>query len=155
MNEDGASFTLNSFSSSSLVRGPLRLFVFRSAAQGSISTADRSRVWFGAILFFSLAAGVFPVAASAQQEDKRVSTTVIGCLQKGEEADEFAITDANEKHYELVSRTIKLSVHVGHKVRVTGTLIGEESEEQEREEGAGWAGKIYVTSLKMVGETCK
>jgi hypothetical protein len=78
-----------------------------------------------------------------------------GYLQKGDEADEFAIKGENDKNYELVSRNIKLSAHVGHKVRVTGTLIEEESEEQEREAGEGWAGKIYVTSLKMVSETCK
>src|SRR5215472_80118 len=99
---------------------------------------------------------VFTFVASAQKNDEEAAnTTVTGCLQKGDEADVFAITGENGKNYELVSRNVKLSAHVGHKVRVTGTLIEEESERQEREAGEGWAGKIYVTSLKMVGETCK
>jgi hypothetical protein len=34
-------------------------------------------------------------------------------------------------------------------------LIGEEKEEKEKEAGEGWAGRIQVTSLKMVSETCK
>jgi hypothetical protein len=117
--------------------------------------ADRLRLWFGVVLFFSLAAGVLVLAAGGQQEGKTAATTVTGCLQRGDEEDEFAIRDANEKTYELVSRTIKLSAHVGHKVRVTGALMGEEGEEQEREAGEGRAGKIYVTSLKMISDSCK
>jgi hypothetical protein len=54
----------------------------------------------------------------------------------------------------LVSRTVKLSGHVGHKVSVTGTVLGEEDEENEgQEEGEG--GWIQVTRLKMISETCK
>jgi len=118
--------------------------------------AGKSRTSFSIILGFVLAVGVITLAASAQKGDKEAArTTVTGCLQKGDEADEFAITGEYGKNYELVSRTIKLSAHVGHKVRVTGTLIEEESEEQEKEAGEGWAGKIYVTSLRVVSETCK
>jgi hypothetical protein len=78
--------------------------------------------------------------------------TVTGCLQKGDQAEEFAITGENGKKYELVSRTVKLSGHVGHKVSVTGTVLGEEDEENEGQEEGGW---IQVTRLKMISETCK
>ncbi len=87
---------------------------------------------------------------------KTTSVTVTGCLQKGDEAGEFAITGEDGKNYELVSRTVKLSGHIGHKVSVTGTVAKEESEENEKKEaGEGWSGRIQVTSLKMVSETCK
>jgi len=115
----------------------------------------KSRLSFGVILLFSLAVGALAPAAGAQHEGEKASTTVTGCVQKGDEVDVFAIGAENGRNYELVSRNIKLSAHVGHKVRVTGTLIEEESEQQEREASEGWAGKIYVTSLKMVSETCK
>jgi len=99
---------------------------------------------------------VFTFVASAQKNDEEAaSTTLTGCLQKGDEADVFAITGENGKNYELVSRNVKLSAHVGHKVRVSGTLMEEESEEQEGEAGERWAGKMYVRSLKMVSESCK
>ena len=117
--------------------------------------AGKSGLLFGVILFFSIAVYAFALPANAQQEGKKASTTVTGCLKEADEADVFAISNENGKNYELVSRNIKLSAHVGHKVRVTGTLIEEESEEQEREASEGWAGKIYVTSLKMVSGTCK
>jgi hypothetical protein len=118
--------------------------------------SSKSRKWLSVILAFFLAVCVFSLAASAQQGSKKsANTTVTGCLQKGDEADEFAITGENGKNYELVSRNVKLSEHVGHKVSVTGTPIGEKGEEKEKEAGEGWAGKIQVTSLKMVSETCK
>ena len=98
---------------------------------------------------------VFALTASPQEAAKVPRTTVTGCLQKGDEADVFAITGENGKNYELVSRNVKLSAHVGHKVRVSGTLMEEESEEQEGDAGERWAGKMYVRSLKMVSETCK
>jgi hypothetical protein len=108
------------------------------------------------ILASFLAVCIFSLAAGAQQGGKKsAGTTVTGCLQKGDEANEFAITGDNGKNYELVSNSVKLSEHVGHKVSVTGTPIGEKGEEKEREAGEGWAGKIQVTNVKMVSETCK
>jgi hypothetical protein len=95
------------------------------------------------------------VASAQKGEEKAASATVTGCLQKGNEADVFAIIGGDGKNYELVSRNVKLSAHVGHKVRVSGTLMEEESEEQEGEAGDRWTSKMYVRSLKMVSETCK
>ena len=118
--------------------------------------AGRTRKSLSLILGSVLPVCVFTFVASAQREEKEAaSTTVTGCLQKGDEADVFAITGENGKSYELVSRNVKLSAHVGHKVSVTGTPIGEKGEEKEKEAGEGWAGKIQVTNLKMVSETCK
>lgn len=118
------------------------------------SKSTRSLVLVLAV-FFALAVSAF--AASPQQGSKQAgSLSVTGCLQKGDEAGEFAITGENGKSYELVSRSVKLSEHVGHKVSVTGTLIGEKNEENPKKEaGEGWSGKIRVSSLKMVSETCK
>jgi len=118
--------------------------------------SSKSKKSLTVVLAFFLAVCVFSLAASAQQAGKKsAGTTVTGCLQKGDEPNEFAITGENGKNYELVSRSVKLSEHVGHKVSVTGTPIGEKGEEKEKEAGEGWAGKIQVTNLKMVSETCK
>jgi len=118
--------------------------------------AGMARTSLSVILGFVLPVGLFTFSASAQKGEKvAASTTITGCLQKGDEADVFAITGENGKSYELVSRNIKLSAHVGHKVRVSGTLMDEESEEQEGEAGQRWAGKMYVRSLKTVSEACK
>ena len=83
-----------------------------------------------------------------------------GCLQKGDEADEFSITGEDGKTYGLRSSAVDLSKHLGHKVTVTGTLKAEsyekekeETEEHEKKEAAE-AGDIRVTNLKM-GDSCK
>lgn len=111
----------------------------------------------GFILALALAVCTFAVTASAQKDDKKPTpVTVTGCLQKGDEPQEFAITGTDGKNYELVSSSVKLSEHVGHKVSVTGTTIAEKNEaDEKREQGEGWSGKIKVSSLKMVSETCK
>ena len=75
---------------------------------------------------------IFALAANAQQGDKKAKrVTVTGCLQKGDGAEEFVITGENGKNYELVSSTVKLVGHAGHKVSVTGTVIEDEDEESE------------------------
>ena len=118
----------------------------------------------------SLALGFYVTPAGFSQAKGTVGkTTVTGCLQKGDEADEFSITGEDGKMYGLRSSAVDLSKHLGHKVTVAGTLKAEskeqeagEKDEQEKGEGAahekratGEAGDIRVTSLKMVSETCK
>jgi len=109
----------------------------------------------------SLALGFYVTPAGFAQAKAGGKTTVTGCLQKGDEADEFSITGEDGKTYGLRSSAVDLSKHLGHKVTVTGTLKAEsyekekgESEEHEKKEAAE-AGDIRVTNLKMVSDTCK
>ena len=126
--------------------------------------------WLVAALFISLC----PIALLAQEtaapatpaaKPMHHGITVTGCLQKGDSADEFAITGENGKTWELRSKTVKLDEHVGHTVTISGVphhetkaeeaqeakTEGKESKEAEAKE----AGDLRVTSLKMVSESCK
>lgn len=114
-----------------------------------------------AFLLFVFALGAYVTPSASAQEKSGSKTTVTGCLQKGDEAGEYSITGEDGKTYELRSKTIKLSQHLGHKVTVTGTLRAEsaekekgEAEEHEKKEGAE-AGDIKVTDLKMVSDKCQ
>jgi hypothetical protein len=105
------------------------------------------------VLAFYLTPAAFSQAKSASEK-----TTVTGCLQKGDEPDEFSITGEDGKTYGLRSSAVDMSKHLGHKVAVTGNLKAEsyekekgENEEHEKKE----AGDIRVTNLKMVSDTCK
>lgn len=96
-----------------------------------------------------------------EQASTGSSTTVTGCLQKGNEAGEYSITE-NGKTYGLRSQSVDLSKHVGHKVSVTGTMkpeseAGERTEASEKNEAkeAKEAGDIRVTNLKMISESCQ
>jgi hypothetical protein len=86
--------------------------------------------------------------------------TVTGCMQKGDEAGEFAITGEDGKTWDLRSSSVKLDQHVGHKVTVSG-LVTHESKAEEKKEGQVEKasskeeyGDIRVTSLKMVSDSC-
>lgn len=124
-------------------------------------------------LIAALFAGLCAIALQAQEapapattaKPMHSKTTVTGCLQKGDEADEFAITGEDGKTWGLRSKTVKLDEHVGHTVTITGVrhhetkteeakeekMEGKESKEAEAKE----AGDLRVTSLKMVSDSCK
>jgi hypothetical protein len=77
------------------------------------------------------------VAASADAADRKSAayekgTTLTGCLQKGDEAGTFMLTNvsggpaSDNKSWELIGApaSLKMADHVGHKVSVTGTVVG-------------------------------
>ena len=108
------------------------------------------------VLVAVLAFGLLLTVVHAQKKRANAKTIMLtGCLQKGDEANEFAINGQDGKNYELVSRTVALKDHVGHKVTVTGTLRREERDADEKEAGEGWAGQVRVTGLKMISTSCQ
>jgi len=97
---------------------------------------------------------VIYVAAQTKAESK----TVTGCLQKGDQPDEFSITDASGNTYGLRSTSLKLADHLGHKVTVTGRMKGDKEDDEEREEKGSnkhEIGDIQVTNLTMVSASCQ
>jgi hypothetical protein len=88
---------------------------------------------------------------------------VTGCLQKGDEENEFVITNKAGKKYEITSKSVALAGHVGHTVTVKGTVVAEEKMEKEATEEKGEKGKakeyegvhLQITSLTMVSPKCK
>jgi hypothetical protein len=107
-------------------------------------------------------------AASKNPESKATQhpVGVTGCLQKSDEPGEFSITGDDGKTWDLRSRTVKLSEHVGHKVSVTGVLYHETKAEEAKEEkmekkeaGEKEAGEkenadLRVTRLRMISAKC-
>jgi len=103
---------------------------------------------------------VVGVAIYAGSQAKGGTETVTGCLQKGDEPNEYSITDGSGKTYGLYSSDVKLADHVGHKVTVTGQMKAEkrEAEEREREEKSSnkkEAGDLQVSKLTMVSTSCQ
>ena len=125
--------------------------------------------WLVATLFISLCPVVFQAQETAAPakttaKPKHAAITVTGCLQKGDSADEFAITGVNGKTWELRSPTVKLAEHVGHMVTITGVrhheTKAEEAKEQKTEtkeskEAEAKEAGLRVTSLNMVSDSCK
>jgi hypothetical protein len=118
-----------------------------------IMEARASKLVYVLVAVLAVGASFFVVQAR-QNQAKAKTVTITGCLQKGDEANEFAITGEDGKKYELTSKQVALKDHVGHKVTVTGTLRREERDADEDESKEGWAGQVRVTSLKMVTNSC-
>jgi hypothetical protein len=101
-------------------------------------------------------------AAPQENQEKSASKTnaVTGCLQKGDQPDQFSIIGEDGKSWDLRSTTVKLADHVGHQVTVTGSPTREAKAEEKKEgqvENAARKeelGELRVTSLKMVSQSC-
>jgi hypothetical protein len=137
-----------------------------------VISSMKATVLLGSLMMLSLplpkegsAAG--PAGHAPQVDPKPVKVT--GCLQKGDEENEFVITDKAGKKYEITSKSVALADHVGHTVTVKGTTVAKEKGEKEAAEEKGEKGEkaeaeeakehegghLKVTSLTMVSPKCK
>jgi hypothetical protein len=90
-------------------------------------------------------------ATQTGKDAAAAGTTFEGCI--GGSAGSYTLTDSSGKVYQLSGDTSKLGDHVGHDVKVTGT-VGSAA-------GAAAAGAVGATptltvkKVKMVSATCK
>ena len=110
-------------------------------------------------------------AGQATAQDKTKTThkktrTLTGCLQKGEDANEYNFTAKGGGTWEIKSDSIKLDDHVGHTVTITGVVsnakehaMKEDTKDEMKEHGmdknATEHGHMTVTDLTMVSDTCQ
>jgi hypothetical protein len=117
--------------------------------------------------FNLLAASCFVIsplilAQDSPKQDKSAEVrNITGCLSKGDSANEFAITGDDGSKWELKSKTVKLSPHVGHTVTVTGEVWhpdmhgAKEKAKEAMDADAKEHGHLTVTKLEMVSDSCK
>jgi hypothetical protein len=107
----------------------------------------------------------------AQTQDTTKTTykktrTLTGCLQKGEDANEYNFAAKDGGNWEIKSDTVKLGEHVGHTVKITGVVANatahgmkEDTKEEMKEHGmdkdSTESGHLTVTSLMMVSDSCQ
>lgn len=99
-------------------------------------------------------------SASSGQTGSNASgtTTVQGCLSGS--SGNFTLTDKHGNSYQLTGDTAKLSEHVGHEVKVTGTTSSPASAASggSAANTAGAAGNsqtLEVSSMKHISKTCQ
>ena len=96
------------------------------------------------------------VAAQNPEQGSRSSaagqTTVEGCLSGS--SGSYMLTDQNGTMYQLSGDTAKLSEHVGHEIKVSGTSSSGGSEPSNGASG-GAQQTLQVSSVKHISKTCK
>ena len=106
--------------------------------------------------------------SKAEKKATHNPKTITGCLQKGDQPDEFTITGDDGKTWGLRSGgKVNLPEHIGHKVTITGSPMreskAEEKKEKAEEKKEGTMekaaekheyGDLRVSSVKMVSDSC-
>jgi len=85
-------------------------------------------------------------------------TTVQGCLSGSNGS--YTLTDKNGTSYQLAGDSAKLSEHIGHEVKVTGTSSSASPNAGSASGSMGQTGSssqqpIEVSSIKHISKTCK
>jgi hypothetical protein len=124
-----------------------------------------------AILGLILLCGAAAAAAAGKSAHSAAGMTLTGCLQKGDEANTFLLTNATGPgaaakvdRWELIGApaSLKMADHVGHKVEVTGHAVGagaaakmeaKKGAKSEKKEEAG-EHHLQVRSFKHIAPTC-
>jgi hypothetical protein len=120
---------------------------------------------FIAVIMLATLAGLATAQDTTKPTHKK-TRILTGCLQKGEDANEYKLTTKGGATWELKSDTVKLDEHVGHTVKVTGTVahrkmhaMKEDTKSEMKEHGMDKGekehGHMNVTDLAMVSESCQ
>ena len=98
-------------------------------------------------------------AAQDTTDTSRATRTVTGCLQKGDNANEYHLIAEHAK-WHLKSDNVSLADHVGHKVKVDGAVSNaafhgmKEDLKAEVHKTPTETGELTVTNLEMVSDSC-
>jgi hypothetical protein len=132
------------------------------------------RILIGALVISCAMVMAAGAATKAAVHHAGAAKSVTGCLEKGDEANTFKLTNVTGGgDWELVGApaALKMSEHVGHKVEVSGTSVSaaaaeaaehhamgakketkaEEKMEKKEEKGEH---HLKVAAVKMISSTC-
>jgi hypothetical protein len=117
-------------------------------------------------LFVFTSTARLATAQDTTETTHKKTRTLTGCIQKGDDANEYKLTTAKGATWELKSDTVKLGNHVAHTVTITGVVSNatvhgakEDAKAEAKEHGidkdSTEHGHMTVTNLKMVSKTCQ
>ena len=118
------------------------------------------------IAMFMLTSIGLVTAQDATKTTHKKTRTLTGCLQKGDDANEYNLTTAKGSTWEIKSDSVKLGEHVGHTVTITGVVsnatahgMKEDTKEEMKEHGmdknATEHGHLTATAVSMVSDSCQ
>ena len=100
--------------------------------------------------------------ANAQDTDKShaKSRSITGCLQNGDNSNEYKLIAKDGGRWDLKSDSVNMSEHVGHSVKVTGVVSNSTAHNMKEDMKKGVdkdskeTGDMAVTNLTMVSNSC-
>ena len=97
---------------------------------------------------------LFALGVQAQEAPKVHSMT--GCLKAGPTPDSYMLTNlaSGPKTVGIVSSTVNLAPHVGHKVELTGTAVPEKEALKENKDVPKAPHYLKVTAMKHISASC-
>jgi hypothetical protein len=100
-------------------------------------------------------------AAQDTKETSQLTRYVTGCLEKGNDANEYhLIAESAKWHLKSASDNVRLADHVGHKVKIAGAVSNQpfhgmkEDLKAEVKKSPTETGVLIVTNLEMVSDSC-
>jgi len=102
-----------------------------------------------------------PIVGAAQDtnDTSKVTRYVIGCLQTGQDVNEYHLIAENAK-WHLKSDNLRLADHVGHKVKVAGVVSNQPFHGMKEDLKAAVkkdpteTGVLTVTNLEIISDSC-
>jgi hypothetical protein len=118
------------------------------------------------VLFMLASAAGLATAQDTTKTTHKKTRTLTGCLQKGDDANEYVLTTTKGGTWEIKSDSVKLGEHVGHTVTITGVVsnatahgMKEDTKQEMKEHGmdknATEHGHLTATALTMVSDSCQ
>jgi Protein of unknown function (DUF5818) len=105
-------------------------------------------------LCYAVAQDAAANAGQMSQTSAAGETTVQGCLSGANGS--YTLTDKNGMSYSLTGDTAKLSEHVGHEVKITGTASSGAAAPSSSQTGSsGTQQTLQVSSVKHISKTCQ
>ena len=104
-----------------------------------------------------------PIVGAAQDtnDTSKVTRYVIGCLQTGQDVNEYHLIAENAKwHLKSSSDNVRFADHVGHKIKVAGAVSNQpfhgmkEDLKAEARKNPVETGVLIVTNLDTVSDSC-
>src|SRR5215471_6718877 len=102
-----------------------------------------------------------PIVDAAQNTNNtsKVTRYVIGCLQTGQDVNEYHLIAENAK-WHLKSDNLRLADHVGHKVKIAGVVSNQPFHGMKEDLKAAVkkdlteTGVLTVTNLEIISDSC-
>ncbi len=99
---------------------------------------------------------VFAISTGTHAQEAPKVHNMTGCLRAGPTAGTYMLTDLAKgpKTVGIVSSTVNMAPHIGHKVEITGTAVPEAEAMKENKNVPKAPHYMKVTAMKHISATC-